>query len=179
MTGGVEMAVGSQSDYAKHANISRQMVSKLVKQGKIPKRPDGKIDFAVADHARKQNSDPGRVSVKDEPAVTAPAGTSGGGVSFNDAKTASAAYDAKLKQLAYEEKMGALVPIRDVENAMVASGRQIRRALDTVLTWADEIDAAARNGGVDAVRAKLKERVRGLEESISESLNLMANDDQA
>jgi len=180
--------IGSQAAYARHAGISKQAVNKMVKQGKIPLTPDGQVDFAEADHARQQNGDPAR-RMAEAPAAASPpeydeddlaperAAPETGGLSFSKARTAREAYQAKMAQLDYERQLGQWLPKREIEDAMVASGRKIRQGLDGVIGWADELDAAARNGGSEAVRALLKEKVRGLESMVVESLNLLADDE--
>ncbi len=189
----MQTIVGSQAEYARHANISKQAVSKGIKQGKIPTRPDGRIDFAEADRARRQNGDPARRmaeageldgTVHSEPPdkdtndlELEKAATETGGLSYSEARTEREAIQAKIAQLDYEARLGQLLPRQQVEEAMVASGRKIRQGLDGVVGWSEELDAAARNGGADAVRAVLKDRVRALETMIVESLNLLADDD--
>lgn len=190
--------IGSQADYARHRGISKQAVNKAVKAGTIPLMPDGKIDFAEADRARADNGDPARrlslepespaptpsgratTEPKPEPEPAAEAAAGGppeaGGLTFNAAKTAREAYQAKIAQLDYEQRVGQLLPRREVEDAMATSGRKIRQGLDGLVRWAGELDAAARNGGVDAVRLVLRDRVRALETLIVDSLNLLGDD---
>lgn len=168
--------IGSQAAYARHAGISKQAVNKLVKQGKIPLNEDGQVDFATADHARRQNGDPARRMAAPDPADQQAAPETGG-LSFSKARTAREAYQAKMVQLEYERQLGQWLPRREIEDAMVASGRKIRQGLDGLIGWADELDAAARNGGSEAVRALLKEKVRGLESMVVESLNVLADDE--
>ncbi|MDJ0685389.1 MAG: hypothetical protein QNJ84_11860 [Alphaproteobacteria bacterium] len=180
--------IGSQAAYAEHAGISRQAVNKAVKQRKIPVRPDGQIDFEEADHARRQNGDPARRMAamagepeppdhEDENLALDEAAPKTGGLSFNKARTVREAYQAKMAELEYERQLGLWLRKQEVQDAMVASGRKIRQGLDGVVGWAEELDAAARNGGIEAVRTVLKERVRTLETMIVESLNLLADDD--
>lgn len=181
--------IGSQAAYGRHAGISKQAVNKLVKQGKIALTADGQVDFAEADHAR-QNGDPARRMSTPEPQTDedtdeqnyAPktdqqAAPGMGGLSFTKARTAREAYQAKMAQLEYERQLGQWLPRREIEDAMVASGRKIRQGLDGVIDWADELDAAARNGGAEAVRALLKQKARALESMVVESLNLLADDE--
>ena len=60
-----------------------------------------------------------------------------------------------------EQKRGNLLPKQAVLNGLVLTGGRIGRALDGLIAIADELDAATR-GGVDAVRAVLKGRIRDL-----------------
>lgn len=180
--------IGSQAAYARHVGISRQAVNKMVQRGKIPLMPDGQVDFAEADHARRQNGDPAR-RMTEAPAATSPpkydkddlaperAAPGMGGLSFSKARTAREAYQAKMAQLEYERQLGRWLPKGEIEDAMVASGRKIRQGLDGLIGWADELDAAARNGGAEAVRALLKQKVRALESMVVKSLNLLVDDE--
>lgn len=171
------MMVGSQAAYARHAGISKQAVNKLVKAGKISLTAEGKVDFAEADYARMKNTDPGRRAAipPREENDTGPVGQKE--TAYADAKTAREVIRAKIERMEYEERKGNLVAIRDVEDAMVTSARKIRQGLDGMLAWSGELDSAARHGGVDAVRAVLKERLRELEQLLADSMTLLSRED--
>jgi len=177
--------IGTQADYARHIGVSRAAVSKMVKAKKIPVRADKKIDFAEADHARKNNSDPARhlsddVPVDEKNEVVPqedPGGPKKSGPTFNDVRTEREIYAAKIAELDLQERLGKILDRKDVENAMVAAGRKIRQGLDEIPIWADELDAAARHGGATAVRDALKGKVRALETLIVESLSLLVDED--
>jgi len=188
--------IGSKSEYARHLGVSPAAVTKMVKTGKIPVREDGKIDFADADHARNQNGDPARSSVLTDPVeaerddqnplAMEPEGNRGtskqpeqkSGPTFTDARTEREQYAAKLARLDYEQKMGNLLPKQEIIDAMVASGRRIRQGLDGMIGWAEELDAAARNGGPDAVRSVLKSKIRSMQTMIAESLSITDDGEQ-
>lgn len=106
------------------------------------------------------------------------AGDAGGAAAetYSSARAERENYQAKIAKLEYERQLGKWLPRSEVEDAMVASARKIRQGLDAIVLWADELDAAARNGGVDGVRAILKTKLRALESAIAENLNLMADD---
>ncbi len=199
MDGTIAGPVGNQAAYAKHCGVSRQAISKLVKTGKIPVEDDGKINFARADMARAQNMDPSRSlaakmsgspttdiphadgdddsdlfdQVDASPVQTRPTGES----SYQSSRAKREGYNAELARLQLEQQQSLLIDRREVEDAMVTAGRSIRQGLDGIASWSDEIDAAARNGGVNAVRSLLKEKVRGLEELIAASLTALVDDD--
>lgn len=199
MNGASTGPVGNQAAYAKHRGVSRQAISKLVKNGKIPFTQTGsriEINFAQADKALGQTIDPSRAlaaqsasqpigkpepkdDLFDQPTVTtADVGQSGEqGTDYQQHRAAREGYNAEIARLDLEERLGRLIDKQDVEESMVTAGRQIRQGLDAIPGWSDEIDAAARNGGVNAVRALLKEKVRGLEEMIADSLVVLADDD--
>ncbi|WP_073953759.1 hypothetical protein [Thalassospira sp. TSL5-1] len=189
--------IGSKSEYARHLGVSPAAVTKMVKTGKIPVRDDGRIDFADADFARRANGDPARApshstnepvenrsdndaSLFDlgEERDTSKQPDARSNPTYTDARTEREQYAAKLARLDYEQKMGNLLPKQEILDAMVASGRRIRQGLDSMIGWAEEIDAAARNGGSDAVRTVLKQKTRDLQTMIAESLSITDDDEQ-
>ncbi|CUW39684.1 putative Terminase small subunit [Magnetospirillum sp. XM-1] len=176
----------SQVEYAAHIGKTKQYVNKLVRLGKIPVQPDGKIDAAEADFALKRAADPARSIGRaddgdgdDDPSDAAQPASSGGGdgLSFTKARTAREAYQAKMAKLEYERQIGLWLPKQEVLDAMVASGRKIRQGLDAVPSWAD--DLAALMPGVDQneIRKLLRAKVRVLEQMIADSLTLSGQDD--
>lgn len=167
--------IGSQADYAKHAGISRQAVSKAVKAERIPIRPDGKIDFAEADLARNAVAVPTTENPNPANGEQPEAAQNQGGFSYADHRAAREEYQAKLARLQYEREIGELLPLQEVEAAIVEVGRKIQQSLDSLTAWADELDAAARNGGADGVRSVLKAKVRDLEKMTAESLNVLGD----
>ncbi|MHC8493423.1 hypothetical protein ACTU44_12020 [Thalassospira sp. SM2505] len=199
MNGASTGPVGNQAAYAKHRGVSRQAISKLVKSGKIPFTKAGsviEINFAQADKALGQTIDPSRTlaaesgsqpvgkphsggDLFDQPVVTQiDTGQSGEqGSDYQQHRAAREGYNAEIARLDLEERLGRLVDKQDVEESMVTAGRQIRQGLDAIPGWSDEIDAAARNGGVNAVRSLLKEKVRILQDVIATSLVVLIEDD--
>jgi hypothetical protein len=189
--------IGSKSEYARHLGVSPAAVTKMVKTGKIPVRDDGRIDFADADFARRSNGDPARTSsdTTNEPIEnkldndaslfdqgedrdTSKQPETKTSPTYTDARTEREQYAAKLARLDYEQKMGNLLPKQEILDAMVASGRRIRQGLDGATSWAEELDAAARNGGANAVRAILKQKTRDLQTMIAESLSISDDEGQ-
>lgn len=49
---------GTQAEYARHAGVSKQAVSRAVSEGRITQLPDGGIDFEQADREWAKNTDP-------------------------------------------------------------------------------------------------------------------------
>ncbi|PKR54413.1 hypothetical protein [Thalassospira marina] len=93
-----------------------------------------------------------------------------GDASYQKNRALRERYNAKMAELDYFEKVGRVLDKQDVEDAMVTAGRRIRQAMDAIPAWADEIYSVAQGGDVQAVRAILKGRIRGLEETIVASL---------
>lgn len=179
--------IGSQKDYADHIGKTKQYVNKLVKNGKIPLRPDRKIDFAEADFALNRLADPARQQTPVTPPVSpsvpasdlfeaAPTMQQTAAPTFADVKTAREGYQAKLSKLQYEREIGKLVNKAELEKALVSAGRSIRQKLDALPAWAGELFALVQDGGSEIeVRKFLKSRVHELEETISENLAEAAN----
>ena len=161
---------GRQADYARHIGKSRAYVHKLVKQGKIPIEA-GKIDFQMADQALGQVKDPARAMVTE---VAAPApGTvpqADAGPSFSRARIARETYQAKLAQLELERRQGQVLDRAGIEEGMVEGARIIRRRLDSIPNRAEEVDAAARQGGAPAVRLVLRKLVREVQQTMADDL---------
>lgn len=176
---------GTQKEYADHIGKSKQYVNKLVKQGKINLEPDGSVDFAKADFSLNRNTISGVGQNSDrgdrgEPPLDPPSSSNraGGGPSYNDARTAREAYQAKMAKLEYEQKVGLVVNKRDVENAMVGAGRAIRQKMDALPALSGEIIAFihAGNGEVE-LRKFIQGKVRALEETIADALTGVAKND--
>jgi len=176
------MKIGTQAEYARHAGISKQAVGKAIRTGRIPRLPDGRIDFAAADLARERNTDPARRPL--DPGPEAPSTdppqpeVASGGLSFTDARTAREAYQAKLSKLDYETKIGLLIPRREVEDAMVAAGRLIRQEMEGLLDLADEVvSICAADGGVAEVRQVIKARVTAMQQKTADALARLGGED--
>lgn len=189
--------IGTQADYARHRGWSPPYVTKLKKQGKLPVRPDGKIDFAEADQALAALADPGR-DAPDGPAEAdglgladdADLGDAGEGLDGEDGDPAGAArpqdgiaqqrararllreaYQAKQAQLEYQQRARELVSRKDVEAAMAEAARVIRGGFDAIPGMADEVvSIVTSGGGAQEVRQALRGRVRDLEERLAANL---------
>lgn len=171
-------AIGSKADYARHIGVSRQAVSKMVMAGRIPVRDDGRIDFAEADLARAESTDPTRGGVTAAPGPAAPAESAAPQAgSLTAAKAEQARVAAETAQFKLDRERGLLLPRQEIEDAAVTAGRAIRTSLDALPALAAKLDAAARSGGEDAVRAVLKEEVRRIEETMVEQLARLVDAD--
>jgi hypothetical protein len=159
----VEVPAMSQAEYARHRSTTRQAVNNLVRDGKIPVLPNGKIDPVVADRAL------GETKVRiDEPREEA----AGGGFASQEsagltrARTATEVYRARLAQIEFDERVGALRKVEDVRQATAKVAGALMRELELIPTMADDLAAAFARGGVDALRTALKvkrdEILRGL-----------------
>ncbi len=162
LTQGIELL--TQAEYARHAGISRQAVSKMVKIGRIPISKDGKIDFAKADAARAEGEDPS-IAVGKETAGT-----------YTKARAAREESNAKLAQLEYEIAVKRVLPKASVQLALMESGRVIVQKLNGLVGEAENIEAAYLDNGTRGVRLHLKKCVRDLRQGIADALTETAND---
>lgn len=126
----------TQAAYAKHAGVSTQTVYKDVKSGKIS-TIDGKIDPILADRERAERNSQKR--------PTNPTGTRAsmgavieGDLTMYKARTSKIAYEAKLAQLKYEEEIGKVVNVQEIQNQLFTSLRGVR---DSILNIAPRVSA--------------------------------------
>jgi hypothetical protein len=68
-----------------------------------------------------------------------------------------ARYDAELKRLDLEERMRRLIPLREVEDALVACGETFVHVFEQLEHEADEIAIAVSQGGIAGARRVLKQ----------------------
>lgn len=174
----------TQAEYARYRNVSRQAVNKLIQSGRIPYREKGGrklIDVAAADRAIGGNRE--RVNARDD-APTRDAGEAGGyapaageTAGLTKARTATEVYRARIAQLEYEERVGKLLRVADVEDAMTRCAETLARDLDGLVGAADDLAAAIGRGGVAELRDELKRTVRALRSRLAESMTLATTAD--
>jgi hypothetical protein len=160
----------TQAEYAVHRGVSRQAVHDLIKRGKItPIEREGQklIDVVAADRALGESRE--RVTVEDDAPGLAPAE----GAGLTRAKTATEIYRARLAQLEYEERVGRLVPVAQLQHAAGLCAEAMIRALDLPLSRADAIAAAAAKGPSE-LRGVLKEIIREQRQRASDEYGRLA-----
>ncbi|WP_292539081.1 hypothetical protein, partial [Mesorhizobium sp.] len=75
------------------------------------------------------------------------------------------------------ERLGKLVPVSEVEAAMVRAGEAIVRAIEQLPTFASEIMAASRDGE-PALRRKLRDIKDQIRRRAADALTLQRNEGQ-
>ena len=152
----------TRAEYARRAGVSRAAVTKMVKTGRVPTYGARKlIDPDEADRRRAVNLV--RVDIEDQKNPVEIG-------ELTTRKTESEGYRSELLRLELEKRRGNLLDRTAVVDALVLAGGRIGRSIEGLLAIADQLDAAARNGGVDAVRSILKEQVRAMRERIADQL---------
>lgn len=179
---------GSAAEYARARGISRQAVHKLIDQGKIPARRDGRnvtIDFAAADRAR--NDSRARAVVDDalsgadedadeEEAPAAAASPARPQSSLNAVATREKFYRSELLKMEVAEREGRLLPREALVLAANEASRAIGRDIDQLAAFADEITSVALARGVAGVREILRERARQMRVGMARHLATLAAD---
>ncbi|MER8852995.1 DUF1441 family protein [Mesorhizobium australicum] len=162
------------AEVARRRDVSRAAISKRVKRLGLATRPGpgGSIlvELASFDQATHETT-----AVREDPAerkATAKA------VELPSAAVEKLRYEAALKRLDLEERLKTLVPIRDVENAMVRAGEALVRALEKLPNFAPDLIAAAKEGE-PAFRRKLRDITHQLRRSAGEALTLLHAEGQA
>lgn len=116
----------TQAEYARMKGVTRVAINRHVKNGTITLFR-GKIDPEVADQQLAENT------------ATVGRGkrSTGGSMSFMEAKTKEKRYQAELAELSYKEKSGELIKAKVVEAAAFNKGRMLR---DKLLNIPNRID---------------------------------------
>jgi len=86
-----------------------------------------------------------------------------------------AAYDADLKQLDLAERLGKVLPIEDVEAAMVKCAEIFVQAVNQLPSRADDLAAAVAKEGSAGARRLMKEIAYDLRMKVSQSMKIVAN----
>lgn len=176
----------SQADYARRRNVSPNAIGKAIDAGRIPAsavRRVGRgklIDVAAADLALGVSGV--RVNTPSEFLPTVPAGenspiapppviseTPG----LTKARTASAEIDARIKQLDFDQRIGRLLEVADVAQAMQRWAEAAVREVDQLATHADDLAAAFTRNGVEGVRQVCKEISRRQRGVIEQNMRLL------
>jgi hypothetical protein len=155
----------TQAEYARHRGVTRQAVGKLVAAGKI-KLHNGKIDAAEADFALGES-----IERLNSPAVEAREAPG-----LTRARTVTEVYRARMAELQYERALGNLVATEGVADAASVCGETMVRIVRSLLTRADELNAAAAKDGLPGVRALLKSTAHEMLESVSAAFAKLASD---
>ena len=163
--------IGSQAEYARHAGISRQAVSKAVASGAIPTR-DGKIDFDLADEVRRGAGNPAREPEPDMlPEMPEAVSAAPEDATYRASRAERERIAAERAALDLAKLKGELISRQEIADALVTAGRTIRNKLDALPHMADELVAIiAGGGGAGEVRQAIAERVTATEETIAKAL---------
>ncbi|WP_217577340.1 winged helix-turn-helix domain-containing protein [Mesorhizobium sp. GbtcB19] len=155
----------------------KKRVDKFEKEGLLETRREGRerlVDLAAFDKAigvagdayREQSAE----TVREEKAEA-----SGPPSALRDAQTEKAQWEARRSALDVSERLGKLVPVAEVETAMVRAGEAIVRAIEQLPSFAGEIMTAAREGE-PALRRKLRDIKDQLRRRAADALTLQRSE---
>ena len=152
LDGGQDGVWISISELARRKGIHRQSamekVDRLVAKGALTTRSEGRsrlVDLAAFDRAVGVAGD----AAKEQGEQTKREAEAPASPKLRDAQTERAQYEARLKALDLQERLGNLLPVKGeqgVERAMIRAAEVILRAVDDVPGWAADIIAVAKDG---------------------------------
>lgn len=164
----------SMAEYARYKDVSRTAVSKWVSSGRIKLNERGRINVADADFAlgkTRQRVDTPPV----DPEPNVPAGRRGNEApGLTQARTVGAVYDARIKQLEYEEKVGRVVPTSGVADAATSCAEVLVRLFESLPINADDLTAAAAREGAAGVRRALRMIANKMRDEASKAFTRLA-----
>ena len=177
----------SVSELAKAKGVSRQSmherVARLEQQGAVTlKAGQGRarlINVAEFDRAAGESFDAVRSLNGTGVATTLASRVDGADPVLAREQARRAAYDADLKQLDLEERLGKLIPVEEVEQAMTTCAETMVRGIEQLPGRADDLAAAVARDGAAGARAALKVIARELRESLARALTLRVGECQA
>lgn len=174
--GGDEGLWVSLAELARMRGVSKQAIAKRVArleaQHAVTVRPGDRgsrlVNVAEFDKAagdttdavRQLNGAPQKVAVTESGALS-------------QQQTRRARYAADLSRLELEERLGRLLPIKDVEDAMTRCAEAMVRVIDQISSRADDVSAAVARDGSQGARAFLRDLARDLRVRLGDEMRLL------
>ncbi len=172
----------SVSDLARQRGVDKPAVSRRAKryeeQGLLTPRT-GKggvkmINVAAFDRAAGEVTDAVReLNGLGGGAAATPVAAAPGDHVLAREQARRASYDADLKKLELEERLSELVPVKDVEAAIVALSENFVRALEQIPSRAEEGFAEASKGGLAGFRGFLRALANGVRDTLERDLKAL------
>ncbi len=126
--------------YARHRGVTEAAVRKAIRQGRVSKGKNGKINPKTADKEWGQNTDPAQIKADntfDSPDYSQnSAPNSLSGPSYQQSRAIKEAYGAKLLRLQFEKESKKLISIDDVKVSAFNAARMTR---DRILNIPDRV----------------------------------------
>ena len=126
--------------YARHRGVTEAAVRKAIRQGRVSKGKNGKINPKTADKEWGQNTDPAQIKATfaeekpDYSQNSIPGAASG--PSYQQSRAIKEAYGAKLLRLQFEKESKKLISVDDVKVAAFNAARMTR---DRILNIPDRV----------------------------------------
>jgi len=127
----------SQRAYARHRGISETAVRKALKEGRITKNKNGKIDPNLADKQWDKNTNPAQIKEATK-AVEEVSNYNSNliGPSYQQSRAIKEAYNAKLTRLQFEKESKKLISVDEVKISAFNAARMTR---DRILNIPDRV----------------------------------------
>jgi len=129
--------------YAKHRGVTEGAVRKAIKQGRISKKDNGKIDPNLADKEWSKNTDPAQIKkseakepTQDSSNISSPSNPLSVGPSYQQSRAIKEAYNAKLTRLQFEKESKKLISVDEVKISAFNAARMTR---DRMLNIPDRV----------------------------------------
>lgn len=178
----------TQAEFARMRGFSRPYVSKLISKGKIKAHGERRmIDPVEASRdlaSTVERIDHLKAALEDEPELPAidPAESDepiAKIASLTELKARTEDERHQLLRIERMEKEGKLLPRELVAEEQETAARMVRRTFDSLVSRAEDLYAAGREGGVKGLRSTLKSLVRDLQQSLAEDLTHAADEVEA
>jgi hypothetical protein len=158
----------SVSDVASLRGVTKQAISKrlLALAGKITTRRDGNrllINVAEFDRVTGAETDPAQALRNRELPLAKPDGNKAA-ADFSEQRARREGYDAEMARLKLEELQGKLIPVADVEDAMVRCATVLLRVIEQLPGESDD----------PALRVILKNKVLEFRATLEREMRLLA-----
>lgn len=129
--------------YAKHRGVTEGAVRKAIKQGRISKKDNCKIDPNLADKEWSKNTDPAQIKksevkepTQDSSNISTPSSPLSVGPSYQQSRAIKEAYNAKLTRLQFEKESKKLISVDEVKISAFNAARMTR---DRMLNIPDRV----------------------------------------
>lgn len=126
--------------YARHRGVTEAAVRKAIRQGRVSKGKNGKINPKTADKEWGQNTDPAQIKAvftEEKPDYSQNSiPTAANGPSYQQSRAIKEAYGAKLLRLQFEKESKKLISIDDVKVSAFNAARMTR---DRILNIPDRV----------------------------------------
>ena len=126
--------------YARHRGVTEAAVRKAIKQGRVSKGKNGKINPKTADKEWGKNTDPAQIKAvftEEKPDYSQNSiPNAANGPSYQQSRVIKEAYGAKLLRLQFEKESKKLISIDDVKVSAFNAARMTR---DRILNIPDRV----------------------------------------
>ncbi len=126
--------------YARHRGVTEAAVRKAIRQGRVSKGKNGKINPKTADKEWGQNTDPAQIKAvfaEEKPDYSQNSiPNTANGPSYQQSRAIKEAYGAKLLRLQFEKESKKLISVDDVKVAAFNAARMTR---DRILNIPDRV----------------------------------------